>query len=84
MIENIGIMKIENKQPSPNKKPIRFTDRQRNIMKAWAEHSTIATASRELNISEHTFQTHLRRMRKKIEVPRTFEVYEYMKNNQIL
>lgn len=77
-------MKIENNLQSDNTERVKFTTRQRTIVKAWAEHPTIAQASRHLNISEHTFQTHLRRMRRKINVGRTFDVYEYMKKHQIL
>ncbi|WP_170110568.1 LuxR C-terminal-related transcriptional regulator [Flavilitoribacter nigricans] len=63
---------------------MKFTERQRAIVKAWAKHPTIAQASEALGISEHTFQTHLRRMRSKVNVNRTFDLYRYMQQHQML
>lgn len=77
-------MKIEKKPQSKKQSPVNFTSRQIRVIEAWAKYPTIAIASEELKISEHTFQTHLRRMRKKIKVTRTFDVYNYLKKNELL
>lgn len=77
-------MKIINNHQSGNNGEITFTAHQRKIIQAWAKYPTIAEASKKLKISEHTFQTHLRRLRRKINVTRTFDVYTYMQKHQQL
>lgn len=77
-------MKIDKDVQSAKEKKIKFTAKQRRIVKAWAMYPTIAEASKEMEISENTFQTHLRRLRQKVKVNRTFDVYQYMKNHDLL
>lgn len=61
-----------------------FTTRQLLILQLWAEHSKIRNIADELGLSEHTVQTHLKRMRRKLGVHRTFDVYKYAKERQLL
>lgn len=75
-------MNISKKGDAGQEQPVKFTERQKNIVRAWAAHATIADAAQAMGISEHTFQTHLRRMRKKIDASRSFEVYTYLKKYQ--
>lgn len=55
-----------------------FTDRQKEVIRCWAREKSIPAAAKELAISEHTLNTHLKRMRRKLGVHRTFEVYLYL------
>lgn len=77
-------MKINNKPRSNKETPVKFTEWQKAIVRAWAQYPSIAQAAEQLNITENTFQTHLRRMRRKINATRTFDVYHYMKENHLL
>lgn len=77
-------MKVRKKESLANTPPLKFTERQQNIVRAWAKYPTIAEAAKALDISEHTFQTHLRRMRRKVDVNRTFDLYQYMQTHEIL
>jgi DNA-binding CsgD family transcriptional regulator len=77
-------MKIEKKESLAKAPGLKFTERQQNIIQAWARYPTIAEAAEALSISEHTFQTHLRRMRRKIAVNRTFDLYRYMQTHHII
>lgn len=61
-----------------------FTPFQIRIIELWAEQETISALAEKINRSEHTVQTHLKRMRKKINVSRTFDVYRYMVTNQLI
>jgi len=70
-------MKKENKHS--DKATIRFTDHQLKVLQCWADSATIAEAATKLRISENTMQTLLKRMRKKLGVTRTFDVYRYVK-----
>ena len=66
-----------------NEKPtvIQFTDRQLHVIECWANFGSVTEASRVLGISENTFQTHLKRLRTKVAVSRTVDVYRYMLYN---
>jgi len=57
---------------------VNFTDRQVEVIKCWIAYQSAAQAAKELDIKEDTFQTHLKRMRRKLEVHRTVDVYVYM------
>ena len=61
-----------------------FTDWQVAIIEHWAEAGTATEAARCLSISENTFQTHLKRLRRKVKVNRTVDVYRYMLQNGYL
>jgi DNA-binding CsgD family transcriptional regulator len=72
-------------QPGPgNKENVYFTKRQLAILRSWADSPTIASAAERLHISEHTVQTILKRMRKKLDVSRTFDVYKYAVEEELL
>ena len=71
------------KNPDPPQ-IISFTDRQVEIIKSWVEYKSVAMAAEKMEIKEETFHTHLKRMRKKIAVHRTVDVYLYMKENNII
>lgn len=57
---------------------IQFTDRELEVLKAWSELPSVAMASERLEISERTFSTHLRNMRRKLNVHRTVDVMLYV------
>lgn len=61
-----------------------FTVHQLLILKTWADQPSIREVAVELNLSENTVQTHLRRMRKKVGVSRTFDVWQYVKERGLL
>jgi DNA-binding CsgD family transcriptional regulator len=55
-----------------------FTEHQRAIIREWSRQPSIAAVAEALELSEHTVQTHLKRMRRKLGVNRTFDVYRYL------
>ncbi|MCB0598280.1 MAG: hypothetical protein H6557_15150 [Lewinellaceae bacterium] len=67
-----------------NKKCPEFTDHQLLILKTWAEQPSIGQVAAELNLAENTVQTHLRRMRSKLGVSRTFDVWQHVKEQGLL
>jgi len=69
--------------PKPNSK-INFTDHQVLIIQLWSECPRIKEIANILELSEQTVQTHLKRMRAKLNVKRTFEVYKYMQENGMI
>lgn len=74
---------MESRNNPPSSETIHFTPHQIKIIKTWAEQPSISHTAQKLNLSEHTVQTHLKRMRIKLEVSRTFDVYRYMKKHQL-
>lgn len=68
---------MEKQKKYPIKRVIHFTDRQITVLQNWAQYATIAEVATNLQISENTVQTQLKRMRKKLGVTRTFDVYKY-------
>lgn len=56
---------------------VRFTDKQLAVLACWGEVSGEAAIAEEMGISIHTVHTHLRRMREKLGVKRTFDLYKY-------
>lgn len=63
---------------------VKFTDRQIEIMRHWAGSKSASEASTNLGISEHTYQTHLKRMRAKLKVNRTFDVFRHLQEREII
>lgn len=61
-----------------------FTPNQINILRLWAQKPGIAQVASELGLSLNTVQTQLSRMRKKLGVNRTFEVYMHALENGYL
>lgn len=57
---------------------VRFTAHQITIIQKWADCASVAKAAEELNIQPATLETHLKRLRRKLGVHRTFDVYRYM------
>lgn len=57
---------------------VSFTEWQVKIMRYWGNTDTVQDAADQLKISLHTLQTHLKRMRRKVGVKRTFDVYLYL------
>lgn len=74
---------MKNNDPEPPQ-IISFTDRQIEIINSWVEYKSVAMAAEKLDIKEETFHTHLKRMRKKVSVHRTLDVYLYMKEHNII
>lgn len=60
---------------------ITFTPWQVTIIRCWSELDSAPEIANRLEISEHTLQTHLKRLRSKVNVSRTFGVYKYMVRN---
>lgn len=54
-----------------------LTDRELIVLKHWSELATEDAIADALSLSPHTIHTHLRRMRKKLNVRRTFDVYKH-------
>lgn len=84
-----GDMKLDtysnDKQNNPSKKgQVEFTDRQIAVLKSWADCATIAEVAVTLGLSENTVQTQLKRMRKKLGVNRTFDVYKHVLKRGLL
>lgn len=69
--------------PDHEDKEIRFTKRQLTILKLWAKCNTIAEVAMNLQISVNTVQTQLKRMRKKLGVTRTFDLYKYAQEHEM-
>lgn len=65
------------------KRSVTFSDRQIEVIKLWAETDSTAEAANKLGISEHTFLSHLKRLRKKVGVNRTFHVFYHMQQNGV-
>jgi DNA-binding NarL/FixJ family response regulator len=55
--------------------PIRLSKRQIQVIRAWANNPDPEVVANELQISVHTVQTHLRRMRRKCGVTKTVMVW---------
>lgn len=70
--------------PLHQKTAVEFTGHQLSILRLWAEQDSIAAIARALELSEHTVQTHLKRMRRKLKVNRTFEVYKYAMDKKLI
>ena len=64
--------------PSPRPGVAKFSARQVEVMIHWVHIPSASEAARALNIAEDTYRTHLKRMRGKLGVSRTFDVYRYM------
>lgn len=64
--------------------PIYFTPHQVRVIKKWAALRSPAKAAASLGIGEQTVLTHLRRMRLKLGVKRTVDVYIYMVEQHLL
>lgn len=80
-LDTLKMKKIfENKESTP----IQFTDHQLLIIQLWSEKARISQVAEELDLSEHTIQTHLKRMRRKLGVRRTFDVYRYVKERELI
>ena len=75
-------MRNDNKGGRLNKKEVPFTERQLLIMKLWEELENTEEIALKLGVSVNTIVTHLRRMREKLGVKRTFEVYKYIKERE--
>jgi len=60
---------------------IKFSKRQLEVIGFWGKSFDPVLVAREMEIKVSTVQTHLRRMRKKIGVKKTIEVWEYVKPN---
>lgn len=67
-----------------SKPEVTFTPYQVYIIEQWAKTQSIAGLAQAIDRSEHTVQTQLKRMRRKISVNRTFDVYQYMVEQNLL
>lgn len=63
---------------SKNKREVKFSQRQLEIMTLWAECDNAIKIAEKLSLSVHTIRTQQKRMRKKLGVSRTFEVYKFI------
>jgi len=68
----------------PSSSHIEFSPRQIEVMKFWAETDSTAEAANHLGISEHTYVAHLKRLREKVGVSRTFHVFYYLQKRGLL
>lgn len=59
--------------------PIRFTEREMDVIRIWSETDSAKLAAERLNITVRTVETHLKNARKKLEVRRTLDVVMYAK-----
>jgi DNA-binding NarL/FixJ family response regulator len=66
------------KQSTASSNPCRFSKKQLEVMRAWSECPDPSVIARQLHISEHTVQTHLKRIRRKAGVHRTVEAWMRM------
>lgn len=73
---------MENDTTSEN--TIHFTPHQVRVIKKWASLKSSTKAAESLGIGEQTILTHLRRMRLKLGVKRTVDVYIYMVEKNLL
>lgn len=55
----------------------KFTEKQLAILKIWSEENSIHRVADHFNLSHYTIETQLKRMRKKIGVNRTVDVFIY-------
>lgn len=60
-----------------DKPDVVFSKRQLDVLAVWAEVTGEAAIAERLNISQHSVHTHLRRVRAKLKVNRTFDAYKY-------
>lgn len=74
----------DDKNDDRNDDKIVFTDRQIEIIEGWSNTSSIGLLSKQLGIQESTVQTHLRRLRARLKVQRTVDVYLYLLRNNHL
>lgn len=67
------------KKERSKEKPARsaFSKRQLDVIESWGKSFDPEAVAQELGIKVNSIQTHLRRMRKKLGVKRTVEVWEY-------
>lgn len=63
---------------------VKFTDRQLEVINCWSEANNEREVATTLGIGENSVHTHLRRMRKKLGVKKTFMVYKYAKDNDLI
>ena len=56
---------------------VTFTAHQLLILELWAENTNLEQVATQMGLSLHTVHTHLKRMRKKLGVGRTFELWKY-------
>lgn len=61
-----------------------FSDRQVEIIGEWSSAKSASEAASNLGISEHTYQTHLKRMRAKVGVHRTFGVFLHLQGRGLV
>lgn len=69
------------KEKEQDDRVVVFTDRQLEVIRAWASTKSSSEAANLLEITDYTFQTHLKRMRNKLGVHRTLDVYLYLQRN---
>jgi DNA-binding CsgD family transcriptional regulator len=69
---------------TPKSTSVKFTARQLHVIKCWSEVGGEKEIAEILGISVNSVHTHLRRMRKKLGVKRTFNVYKYVKDNDLI
>lgn len=75
---------MEKLQQKASLRDAHFTEHQLSVIRAWADYETAHQAAAALGLRESTLQTHLKRMRAKIGVSRTFGVYQYLTNKGLL
>lgn len=73
----------QNKQSESEQEAL-FTSHQREIIREWSRQPSIVAVAEALGLSEHTVQTHLKRMRRKLGVNRTFDVYLHLNKENLL
>lgn len=61
-----------------------FSERELEILKVWKDNDSIDLASRKLNITTRTLETHLRNMRKRLQVKRSMDVLIYATERKLI
>lgn len=72
------MQRVKKDQRKKNPKIQIFSKRQSDVIRCWGRLFDPELIAHEMNIKVSTVQTHLRRMRKKLGVKKTVEVWDYV------
>ncbi|TXB69452.1 helix-turn-helix transcriptional regulator [Phaeodactylibacter luteus] len=62
---------------TPETPTVYFTPHQLHILEVWSNNRTLEDTATACGLSVHTINTHLKRMRKRAGVNRTFDLWKY-------
>jgi len=63
---------------------VQFTDRQLEVLRVWASTDSVKSASELLQLQPRTLETHLKNIRKRLEVRRTMDAVMYAKEHGLI